>query len=47
MRRLKISMERGGLDPALLDDPNKVLPHQAGSADRPLMNDSFDQGLRC
>ncbi len=45
-KRLKHSMTKIGLDPSLIDSPDKVLPNQPGSNDAVLRNESYEQGLR-
>ena len=45
-KQLKADVKRKGMDPALLDDPLKVLPGQAGSEDKTLRNQMFEPGLR-
>lgn len=44
--RLKHSMAKLGLDPALIDDPDAVLPNQVGSTDKELRNEAYAKGLR-
>jgi len=39
-------MEKKGLDPSLLDDPEAPLPKQAGVTAEELVNDRFERGLR-
>ena len=34
------------MDPALIDDPDAVLPNQVGSEDREIKNDAYAKGLR-
>lgn len=45
-KRLKYAMNKAGLDPTLIDDPEAIIPNQAGSSDAALKNDTFDGGLR-
>ena len=44
--RLKRSMQKQGMDPALIDDPDAVLPNQVGSEDKEIKNDAYAKGLR-
>jgi hypothetical protein len=39
-------MAKLGLDPALIEDPEAVLPNQIGSADKELKNEAYAKGLR-
>ena len=34
------------MDPTLIDNPDAILPNQAGSNDLELKNDLYDKGLR-
>lgn len=44
--RLGLELKRNGLDPSLLDDPNKVLEDQAGKTDVEIYNEEFETGLK-
>lgn len=44
--RLKHNMMKLGMDPALIDDPDAVLPNQVGSEDKQLKNEAYAKGLR-
>jgi hypothetical protein len=46
MRRLKLNLAKEGLETNLIDDPNAVLPNQAGYSDREIRNDAYEKGLR-
>jgi hypothetical protein len=39
-------MAKLGLDPALIEDPEAVLPNQIGSTDKELKNEAYAKGLR-
>lgn len=39
-------MKKQGLDPDLLDIPDKVLRDQVGLEDKEIKNDIFEKGLR-
>ena len=45
-KHLKQDAKRKGIDPFLLDDPLLVLPGQAGSEEKTLLNEKFEPGLR-
>jgi hypothetical protein len=45
--RLGLELKRSGLDPSLLDDPNKVMEDQAGKTENEIYNEEFEVGLKC
>lgn len=46
IRQLKFTMERKGLNPNLLDNPNGAVANQAGANNDPIYNDLYEKGLR-
>ncbi len=43
---LKRVMARQDINPALLDNPDMILPNQPGMNDDPLMEERYEKGLR-
>ena len=44
--RLGLELKRNGMDPSLLDDPDKVMEDQAGKTDMEIFNEPFEVGLK-
>eukprot|EP00602_Paraphysomonas_sp_CaronLab_P007962 CAMPEP_0185034642 /NCGR_PEP_ID=MMETSP1103-20130426/24704_1 /TAXON_ID=36769 /ORGANISM="Paraphysomonas bandaiensis, Strain Caron Lab Isolate" /LENGTH=667 /DNA_ID=CAMNT_0027571381 /DNA_START=134 /DNA_END=2137 /DNA_ORIENTATION=+ len=44
--RLKLELKRHGMDPSLLDNPDKVMEGQAGKTDEEIPNEDFEEGLK-
>ena len=43
---MRLELKRNGLDPELLDDPEKIMEGQAGKTDDEILNDEYEPGLK-
>ncbi len=46
MKRLKIALKKEGMDENLIDDPDAILPGQAGYSSSEAKNEAYEKGLR-
>lgn len=44
--RMKLELKRNGLDPELLNDPEKIMEDQAGKTDQEILNEDYEPGLK-